>query len=90
MKQFVASYPGRLEVDPSKLVRWLKYRKVQKNRLISQNSLMELNSLTVTIHGRLMLTQVIHDPDNGLPDEIRRMYYVLLTEAPIKEWAMWN
>lgn len=52
--------------------------------------MLQLNSLTVTIHGRLMLSKVIHDSDNGLPDEIRRMYAVLLHEAPVREWAIRN
>lgn len=69
---------------------WLKYRKVRKNRKIIQQSLVDLNALTVTVHGRIMLQKVCQDPDNGLPNEIRRMYWVLLKEAPLKEWAIWN
>jgi hypothetical protein len=37
-----------------------------------------------------MLTEVCHDEENGLPVEIRRMYWILMQEAPIKEWAQWN
>ena len=90
VKQSVASYQGKLEISPGKVTKWWKYRTVKKNRTIAQNSLLELNSLTVTMHGRVMLRKVIQDPDNGLPSEIRRMYYVLLVEAPVQEWAMWN
>lgn len=71
-------------------IRKHRYNKVKQNRIIVQESMLQLNSLTVTIHGRLMLTKVIHDPDNGLPDEIRRMYMVLLQTAPIQQWAARN
>jgi hypothetical protein len=77
-------------IDFSYFLNWFKYRKVKKNRKIVQGMLLELNSLTVTIHGRVMLTKVCQDPDNGLPYEIRRMYWVLLKEAPIREYSQWN
>lgn len=76
--------------DFSDLLNWLKYRKLKKNRKTIEQSFTDLNALTVTIHGRFMLAKVCQDPDNGLPDHIRRMYWVLLKEAPIKEWAQWN
>lgn len=41
-------------------------------------------------HGRLMLMKVCQDETNGLDPEIRRMYWVILKEAPVAEWAMWN
>jgi hypothetical protein len=72
------------------ILSWLRYRRVLKNRKITQEALMKLHSLTVTIHGRQMLTEVCHDEENGLPVEIRRMYWILMQEAPIKEWAQWN
>lgn len=72
------------------ILNWLHYRKVRKNRLLAQKAFLDLNSLTVTIHGRLMLAKVCQDPDNGLPDEIRHMYWVLLKDAPIREYAQWN
>lgn len=91
MKLLDASYLGTSIVRFfSKTRNWFKYRKVLKNRRIIQKSLVDLNAMTVTIHGRIMLSQVVKDPDNGLPNEIRRMYLVLLHEAPIKEWAMRN
>lgn len=77
-------------IDFSYFQNWLRYRKIKKNRILFQRALLDLNALTVTIHGRLMLSQVIHDPDNELPDEIRRLYWVLLKEAPIQEWAQLN
>lgn len=77
-------------IDFGDFLRWLNYRKLKKTRKIIEKSMMDLNALTVTIHGRLMLTKVCKDPDNGLPNEIRRMYWILLQEAPINEWSMWN
>ena len=77
-------------IDFGDFLRWLNYRKLKKNRKVIEKSMVDLNSLTVTIHGRLMLTKVCQDPDNGLPREIRRMYWILLQEAPIQEWSMWN
>lgn len=77
-------------IDFGDFLNWLKHRKVKKNRKLCQKMLMDLNSMTVTIHGRLMLTKVCQDPDNGLPDSIRRMYWILMTEAPIQEYAVLN
>lgn len=77
-------------IDFDYLLNWLKYRRIKKNRKLAQKTLMDLNSLSVTMHGRLMLAKVCNDPDNGLPDEIRRMYWVLLREAPIREYSEWN
>lgn len=79
-----------MEIDLGATLRWLKYRKIQKNRKVTEKALLQLNALTVTIHGRQMLTAVCKDEGNGLPNEIRRMYWILLTEAPIKEWSQWN
>lgn len=72
------------------VLRWLERRKINRNRKIIADGLKELHNMTVTIHGRYMLSQVINDPDNGLEPEIRRMYLVLLQTAPIAEVAMWN
>lgn len=77
-------------IDFSYFLTWLRYRKVKKARKIAQKIMLDLNSMTVTIHGRLMLSKVCQDPDNGLPYEIRRIYWILLKEAPIKQWAQWN
>lgn len=77
-------------IDFAPFLKWLKYQRVKRVRKNGQRMLLDLNALTVTIHGRYMLTQVIQDPDNGLPDEIRHMYWILLKEAPIKQWAQWN
>lgn len=68
----------------------MERRKIQKRREIVNEALHELNALTVTIHGRIMLVKVCEDPDNGLDPEIRRMYWILLKEAPVQEWARWN
>lgn len=77
-------------IDFSYLLSWLRYRKLTKSRQRCEKMMLDINSLTVTIHGRLMLSKVYQDPDNGLPSEIRRMYWILLKEAPIREWAQWN
>jgi hypothetical protein len=84
VKLFNVFYPVQL------IIKAWRYRKLLKNRRIIQQSLIDLNALTVTVHGRTMLTQVIHDPDNGLPDEIRYMYQTLLKQAPVKVWASRN
>lgn len=76
--------------DLGDILKWLKYRKIVKNRKITEEAMMTLNALTVTIHGRLMLSEVCRDEENGLPIEIRRMYWVLLKEAPIQEYAQRN
>lgn len=76
--------------DLGSILSWLKYRKVVKNRKIAEEALLTLNALTVTIHGRQMLSKVCMDEDNGLPIEIRRMYWVLLQSAPIEEYAQRN
>lgn len=76
--------------DLGDILEWLRYRKVKKNRKITEDALMHLNNLTVTYHGRIMLAAVCMDPDNELPTEIRRMYWVLLQSAPVKEFAQWN
>lgn len=74
----------------SDILEWLKIRKLVKNRKITEAVLLTLNSLTVTVHGRQALSQVCLDPENGLPPEIRRMYWVLLQEAPLEEYASYN
>lgn len=77
-------------IDLSAILSWLRYRKILRNRKIVESSLIELNSLTVTIHGRLMLSKVCLDEDNDLPYEIRRMYWTLLQNAPIQDYAEMN
>lgn len=77
-------------INVAGIIVWFQYRKLKKNRKLVQQTLLDLSYLTVTIHGRLMLEQVCLDPDNSLPYEIKRMYWVLLKDAPIKEWAQWN
>jgi hypothetical protein len=76
--------------DLGAILAWLRYRKVVKNRKITEDALLRLNALTVTIHGRLMLSKVCLDEDNGIPIEIKRMYWVLLQQAPIQEYAQRN
>lgn len=68
---------------------WLKYRKAKKQRDADYAAHQRLFEKTVTIHGRLELGAKIRDED-GLPAEIRRMYYGLVKDAPVKEWSMWN
>ena len=72
------------------ILAWLKYRRAQKNRRIAEKALLEINSLTVTIHGRQMLSAMCLDNENGIRPEIRRMYWALLKTAPVSEYAEWN
>lgn len=75
---------------PPSFLTWLNRRRIARNKEITQVSLLQLHSLSVTIHGRLMLKDVCMDLDNGLPLEIRRIYWNILQSAPISEWAEWN
>lgn len=77
-------------IDLGAILVWLRYRKIIKNRKIAESVLLELNALTVTIHGRLMLSKVCLDEENDLPPEIRRMYWILLQEAPIEQHSIFN
>lgn len=72
------------------ILQWLKSRKLAKDRKTTEAALITLNALTVTIHGRLMLSEVCRDEENDLPPEIRRMYWMLLQTAPVEEYAMRN
>lgn len=74
----------------SDMIGWLEQRKNVRNRKITEAALLKINSLTVTIHGRLQLSEICLDEENDLPYEIRRMYWVLLREAPIEEYAILN
>jgi len=76
--------------DLGQILTWLRYRRIKRNRKIAEAALLQLMSLTVTIHGRQMLTEVCHDLENGLPDEIRHMYWVLMKYAPIRAYAEMN
>lgn len=76
--------------DLGDILAWLRYRKIARNRKTAERVLLELNSLTVTIHGRQMLSAVCKDEENGLPDEIKRMYWILLQQAPIQQYAQMN
>jgi hypothetical protein len=87
VKRLVGFYQVRGLDD---FIKWKSLRKTQKERLRAQQTLLELNSLTVTVHGRTMLIKVCEDPDNGLPDEIRQMYLTLVKHAPIRYFAQWN
>lgn len=79
-----------MEIDLGAILVWLKNRRAKKKLQTIQTAMLQLNALTVTIHGRQLLSTVCKDEGNGLPNEIRRMYWVLLKEAPIKEWSQWN
>lgn len=79
-----------MDIDPGAILRWFRYRKVAKNRKTAEAVLLELSALTVTIHGRRMLTQVYSDEESGIPDEIRHIYWALLTMAPVEVYARWN
>lgn len=72
------------------IINWLERRKIRKRREVVAKALRDLNSLSVTFHGRLMLMEVCQDETNGLDPEIRRMYWVILKEAPVDQWAVWN
>lgn len=72
------------------VLQWMTNRRVKKRRTVVATGLKELNSLSVTYHGRMMLAEVINDPDNELEPELRRMYLVILQSAPVDVWAKWN
>lgn len=77
-------------MDLGAILKWLKYRKAAKNRKIIESILTNLNSLTVTVHGRQLLSAALHDEESDLPPEIRRMYWILLQSAPVEEYASYN
>lgn len=77
-------------LDLGAILSWLNYRKAAKNQKIAEAAMLKLNSMTVTIHGRLLLSQICLDENNGLPIEVKRMYWTLLQTAPIKEYAQRN
>lgn len=85
MRRLLVEVPG-----PTTLYKLLTQRRINKRRKIVGEALLELNALTVTLHGRLALMKVINDPDNGLDFVLRRMYSVVLLNAPLREWAQWN
>lgn len=72
------------------LLAWKKRRREAKHQKLVYDMIRELHSLTVTVHGRMLLGNVIKDMDNGLEPEIRRMFYVLVHNAPLDEWSVWN
>lgn len=72
------------------VLKWVTSRRVLKRRTVVATGLKELNALSVTYHGRIMLAGVINDPDNELEPELRRMYLVILQSAPVEVWAKWN
>lgn len=69
---------------------WMERRKIRKEQKIYEDNLLFLNLLTVTYHGRMQLMSLITDYDNGIRPEIRRMYWVLLQDAPVREYAETN
>ncbi len=77
-------------IDYGAFLNWLKYRKLKKRRKIIESGLMDLHVLSVTYHGRIMLKRVLDDADNGLPEEIRIIYWNQLINAPVDQMAMWN
>jgi len=72
------------------MLKWLKNRKIVRNRKIVEAALLNLNSLTVTIHGRLALSEICLDENDDTPYDVKRMYWLLLQEAPIREFAELN
>lgn len=72
------------------VLKWVSNRRVLKRRTVVATGLKELNALSVTYHGRMMLAEVINDPDNELEPALRRMYLVILQSAPVEVWAKWN
>lgn len=71
------------------ILSWLKYRRRKKQEKIDFDCHRRLFEKTVTIHGRLELSALVRD-EEGLPSEIRRMYYCILKDAPVAEWSVWN
>lgn len=72
------------------VVRLLKRRRDRRHRRIVTSAMQELYVLTVTIHGRSFLNKVCQDYDNDLDPTLRYMYWILLVNAPIEEWASRN
>ena len=72
------------------MLRWLRKRRSQKQKELVQQVIRELHTLTVTVHGRLILKDLYTDRENGIDPEIKRMYYVLVMNAPLEEWSEWN
>lgn len=77
-------------VELRDILRWLKQRKIRQRRKIAEEALMELHEMSVTIHGRLMLKNACLNPNNGLREEIRVIYWNLLENAPVDQMARWN
>lgn len=79
-----------LENLPSLVLNWVRQKRHKKQQKIVYQVIRELHNLTVTVHGRLLLKNLYSDPDNGIEPEIKRMYYVLVINAPLSEWSQWN
>lgn len=67
----------------------LKERKTLKQKKVMIGVLKDLHSLSVTIHGRMALVDIIND-ENDIDPEIKRLFYVLVQTAPIEEWSHRN
>lgn len=76
-------------LDLGNILSWLKFRNDRKRRREDLAAHRRLFEKTITVHGRLELGILVRD-EEGLPAEIRRMYYGILTDAPLKEWSVWN
>lgn len=76
-------------IDLEEIISWLRYRRLKKQREADAKAHKRLFEKTVTVHGRIELGHLVKD-EEGLPPEIRRMYYGLLIDAPLKEWSVWN
>lgn len=75
-------------IELSVIQDWLKARKLRKKKRQEWKIHKELFAKTVTIHGRLELSNIVQD--ESYPAEMRRMYYTILKDAPIQEWSIWN
>lgn len=75
--------------DLGAVLDWLKYRRRRKEERLAAKAHEELFYKTVTIHGRQELAEMMRNEEE-IPSYVRRMYWVLLDSAPIREWSIWN
>jgi len=77
-------------LDLGDILAWLRARKMKKSVKIAEGVLKDLHALTVTMHGRILLAEVCEDEDNDLAPELRHIFWVLLSNAPLELCASLN
>lgn len=65
-------------------------KKARKNVEIINDGIKTLVNLAGTLHGRILLAQVVNDFENELDPEVRWLYYVVLNMAPVDAYAKRN